>query len=140
MKDLCYENCKTMIKEIENNINKWKDTRRLWIGRIYIDKISMLHKAIYRFSATPVKIPKAYSTEVAKIILKFVGNHKWPQITKATLRTKRKTGSITLPDFQLWHKALKRRIWRCEIYKSLNELKNWWGWWRKEKAKLFHRN
>ena len=70
----------------------------------------MLHKAIYRFNATPVKIPKAYSTEVAKIILIFVWNHKKPRIAKATLRKKRKAGSIILPDFQLCHKALKRRI------------------------------
>ena len=101
-----------MTKEIENNTNKWKDIPCSWVRRIYIGKISMLHKATYRFNATPVKISKVYFTKVAKIILKFVWNHKRPWIAK--VRKKRKAESIIFPDFQLCHKALKR-IWICEI-------------------------
>ena len=57
------------MKNIGNNTNKWKDKPHSWIGRINIIKISMLSNAIYRFSAIPIKIPKAIFTDVEEIIL-----------------------------------------------------------------------
>ena len=34
VKDLYSENYKTLMKEIEDNTNKWKDTPCFWVGRI----------------------------------------------------------------------------------------------------------
>jgi len=36
VKDLYTENCKTMMKEIEGDTNKWKDIPCSWIGRILL--------------------------------------------------------------------------------------------------------
>ena len=55
-KDLYIENHKTLMKEIKDDTNRWRNIPCSWIRRINIVKMSILLKAIYRFSAIPVKL------------------------------------------------------------------------------------
>ena len=48
--DLYIENYKTLMKEIKDDTNRWRNIPCLWIGRINIVKRSILPKAIYRFN------------------------------------------------------------------------------------------
>lgn len=89
-----------MLKEIQENVNKWKKLQYAWMENNA--KVIILPKLIYRQNAIPFRISALCSVEVDKLILNFTWNQKIPRMAKSILRKKNEVGGFIYPVFKTY--------------------------------------
>ena len=122
MKDLYTENCKTLIKETE------EDTINRKIFYVHELEELILIKCPYHpkqstVNAIPIKIPRAFFTHTHK---KKSPNgwekNKRPWIDKAIYRRQNKPGSITCPDFKtILQSYTNKTVWYLHKSSHINQ-------------------
>ena len=68
----------TLMQETEEVTNRWKDTPCSRTGKIHLVEMTIPPKTICRFKTIPIKIARAFLTELEEIILKFAWKHRIP--------------------------------------------------------------
>ena len=65
-------NYKTLMKEIKDDTNRWRNIPCSWLGKISIVKMNIQPKEMYIFSAIPIKLSMVFFRELKQIIPQFV--------------------------------------------------------------------
>ena len=66
------------MKDIKDDINRWRDTPCSWVGRINIMKMIVRPNAIYRFNVIPTKFPMTFFIEIEQKFSQFIWKQKRP--------------------------------------------------------------
>ena len=78
VKNLYGKKLKSLKKEIEAVIRRWKDSPCSLISGINIEKMAIIPKAICSFNTIHIKIPEQFFTDLNRTILYFVWENRNP--------------------------------------------------------------
>ena len=66
------------MKDIKDDINRWRDIPCSWVEGINIVKTTIVLNSIYRLSVIPIRLPMTFFTELEQNISQFMWKHETP--------------------------------------------------------------
>ena len=89
------ENYKTLVKEIKDNINRWRDIPFLGRKNQYCEN-GYSTKGNLQIQCNPYQITNGIFTELGQKLSQFLWKHRRPRIAKAVLTKKNGAGGIQI--------------------------------------------
>ena len=108
------------MKEIKDDINRWRDSPCSQVGRINTVKMTVEPNAIYRFNAIPIKLQMAFFTELEQKFSQFI----WKKTLNNQSRLEKEDWNWRnqLPDFRLYYKAtVIQTVWYWHKSRTIDQ-------------------
>lgn len=75
----------SLMKEIEEDFRRLKDSPCACIGRIKTVEMTILPKPMHRLNKIPIKIPEQFFKDIKRTILNFMGTNEKSRIAEIIL-------------------------------------------------------
>ena len=106
------ESYNALMKDIKEELNKWRSVPHSCIGRLIAVKILVLPNLIYRFAAIPIKFPGSYFMDFNQVYL------EWQKSQTSQVEV-----SVKLED---WRSSTSRLIIKRLGYHWNQDSMHWW--------------
>ena len=107
------------MKEIKDDINRWRDNPCFWVRRINFVKMTILPNTV---QCNPYQITTGifHRTRTKKFTIHM--EIQRPRVAKAVLRKNNGAGGIKLPDFRLYYKTtVIKTIWNWHKNRNIDQ-------------------
>lgn len=89
------------MKEIKQDLDKWRDLPCSWIGRLTLENMLIFSKVMYRFNATPIKTTAGFFCKSRQGKSNINRKGKVTRIAKTIFKKKNKIEDLLLSNLRL---------------------------------------
>lgn len=99
------DNYLTILKEVQESLERWKKLHLSILGRIALIKMKILPKILFLFQTVPILLKQGFFTELNRMVMKFIWDSKRARIKIKLLQDHKSRAGMGLPDWKTYYQA-----------------------------------